>query len=317
MDSFEDRDKLLDDLIRMMEQGSLNDVKIKLSDGEIAANKDILIVRSDYFATMFSNSKFVEGETGLVDMSHCSKAVMEKIIKFIFSGTIKFRDLSLIQLLELSHMSEMMLLNEIKSEVDDFVKLVFLRENCEDVKFLLELISGLKFANKHNLSLLKLWIIMYLYWGLKEIPDDVECSDSFKTLPIDLIVDLFILGGFNLYWKPPTTIERLKVFIVWLSANEETDEQQNDIVATVDFEDFTVEELMTTVRESGLYPAEKIDERVLDLVKKKDTLLNEKDQLLGEKDMKIKEQDLKINELDTTLQNAKKHIPISYWHYLK
>ena len=157
---------------------------------------------------------------------------------------------------------------------------------------------------------------MYLYWGLKEIPDDVECSDSFKTLPIDLIVDLFILGGFNLYWKPPTTIERLKVFMVWLSANEATDKQKNDIVCLLDFEDFTVEELMTTVRESGLYPAEKIDERVLDLVKKKDTLLNEKDQLLSEKDMKIKEKDLKINELDTTLQNAKKHIPICYLPYL-
>lgn len=45
-------------------------------------------------------------------------------------------------------MSEMMLLDEIKSEVDNFVLLVYLRENCvKDVKFLLEVISGLKFAN--------------------------------------------------------------------------------------------------------------------------------------------------------------------------
>ena len=97
--SFEERsrDKLHDDLIRMMEQGSLNDVKIKLSDGEIAANKDILMARSDYFANMFSNNKFIEGETGSVDMSHCSKAIMEKIIKFLFSGTIIFKGLSLIQ----------------------------------------------------------------------------------------------------------------------------------------------------------------------------------------------------------------------------
>ena len=188
-----------------------------------------------------------------------------------------------------------------------------------------QLISGLKFANKCNLSLLKQWIITYLYCGLTEIPDDVECSDSFKTLPINLIVDLFKLGGLNL--------QNLKGFMVWLSANEATDEQRNDIVATLDFEDFTVEELMTTIRESGLYPAKKIDERVLDLVKKKDLLLIEKDQLLSEKDqllgekdqllsesekdVKIKEQELKINKLDTTLQNAKKHIPKRYLHYLK
>ena len=75
------------------------------------------------------------------------------------------------------------------------------------------------------------------------------------------------------------------------------------------------------MKKRGMLPhpkkTELLTERVLDLVKKKDTLFIEKDQLLSEKDLKIKEQDLKINELDTTLQNAKKHIPISYWHYLK
>merc|ERR1719480_439092 len=105
--TFDDRDMLIKDLLNMLEQGSLNDVKIKLSDGEIVANKDILIARSDYFASMFgNNNKFIEGETGSVDMSHyCSKAVMEKIIKFLFSGRVYFGDLSLIQLLDLSHVS--------------------------------------------------------------------------------------------------------------------------------------------------------------------------------------------------------------------
>ena len=49
---------------------------------------------------------------------------------------------------------------------------------------------------------------------------------------------------------------------------------------------------MTSVRDSGLYPASKIDERVLDLVKKKD--------------LKIKEQDLKINELKDTVKDMRK-----------
>ena len=119
MDSFEDRDKLLDDLIRMMEQGSLNDVKIKLSDGEIAANKDILMARSDYFANMFSNNKFIEGETGSVDMSHCSKAIMEKIIKFLFSGTIIFKGLSLIQWLGEDALKDHILRAEVSERLVD------------------------------------------------------------------------------------------------------------------------------------------------------------------------------------------------------
>ena len=91
---FKDRDMLAEDLLKMLEQGSLHDVRIKLSDGEIVANKDILMARSEYFATMFSNNKFIEGETNSVDMSHCSKAVMEKIIKLLFSGEVSFDKIS-------------------------------------------------------------------------------------------------------------------------------------------------------------------------------------------------------------------------------
>ena len=53
----------------MLQRGSTNDVKIRLSDGEIVANKDILMARSEYFATMFSNNKYVEGETSLVNVA--------------------------------------------------------------------------------------------------------------------------------------------------------------------------------------------------------------------------------------------------------
>ena len=103
-----ENNKLVEDLLKMLERGSLNDVKIKLSDGEIVANKDILMARSDYFASMFSNNKFIEGETGSVDMSHCSKAVMERIIKYLFSGEATFDQMYLAQLLELVHTTDMM-----------------------------------------------------------------------------------------------------------------------------------------------------------------------------------------------------------------
>ena len=102
--SFEDKD-LGEDLLKMLERGSLQDVKIKLSDGEIVANKDILMARSDYFATMFNNNSFVEGKNNSVEMSHCSKAIMEKIVKYLFGGKVTFEDFPLAQLLELSQVS--------------------------------------------------------------------------------------------------------------------------------------------------------------------------------------------------------------------
>ena len=70
--NFEDRENFIRDILMILERGSTNDVNIRLSDGEMTANKVILMARSDYFATMLSNNKFVEGETTSVDMSHCS-----------------------------------------------------------------------------------------------------------------------------------------------------------------------------------------------------------------------------------------------------
>ena len=128
----DEQEQFVEDILRMLEGGSLNDVKIKLSDGDIFANKDILIARTDYFATMLSNEKFREGETSSVDMSHCSKVVMERIIKYIFSGKVEYSDLNnltLNQLLELAHMSKMLLLTSLKIQVEVYLEVDIVEES--------------------------------------------------------------------------------------------------------------------------------------------------------------------------------------------
>ena len=57
---FDDKKQFAEDILKMLERESPNDVKIKCEDGDISANKDILMARSEYFATMFSNNKFIE-----------------------------------------------------------------------------------------------------------------------------------------------------------------------------------------------------------------------------------------------------------------
>ena len=77
------RDKFVEDILLLLRNGSFNDIRIILEDGEITANKDVLATRCEYFATMLSNNevKFIEGETNSVDFSYCSsKVVMDKII---------------------------------------------------------------------------------------------------------------------------------------------------------------------------------------------------------------------------------------------
>jgi len=308
--SFEDMMDLKEDLLKMMLLGSPNDIKIKLRDGEIAAHKDILMARSDYFATMFSNNKFIEGKTNSVDMSHCSKAVMEKIIKFLFSGAVTFSDLNFPQLLELSHISEMILLPKFKVKVDEYLTIDMIRGRGKDVEFLPELILGLKLAHEYNLSAIGSSIVDELYLNLKDIPNDIASSASFKTLPLKMIRDIFLYNTSALFsYQLPTTKQRFVAFVVWLSKNEANEEQKNEILESFNFEDFTVEELMTAVRDSGLYSGSKIDKRVLELFKDS-TLLTET------KDSKIQELDSKITELRYALKEAKHYVPSCYLQYI-
>ena len=94
-----------------MAKDLVNDVKIKLCDGEIVASqqgqtdgeKRILPDKM-----LLSNNMFFEGETSFVDMSHSSKDNMEKIINYLICGQIQFTDISFTR----SCMSRMMLLDE-------------------------------------------------------------------------------------------------------------------------------------------------------------------------------------------------------------
>ena len=265
------RDHFVGDILKLLERGSLNDVKILLSDGEILANKDILMARSEYFATMFSNKKFKEGETNLVDMSHCSKAIMEKIVRFLFSGWFNFHGLSLTQLLDLSHLSEMMLLTDFKFAVDDFIIDHQLPHSADDS--LPELILGLKLADQYRRLAVRKCIIDELRHGLQNITEDVKCSDSFKTLPFNLIREIYkkeenIVHTSHYRYSNRCNNHGFEAFSVWLSRNEVTEEQKAEIAESFDFEEFTVEELLTFVRDSGLYSVTKIDKRVLYLYKK-------------------------------------------------
>ena len=54
LDVINNKDKFSSDIMKMLTNGTSNDVKIVLEDGNILANKDVLCARSEYFSTMSS-----------------------------------------------------------------------------------------------------------------------------------------------------------------------------------------------------------------------------------------------------------------------
>ena len=91
MPSFNDglidhRDEIINNLVLLLKKGSF-DVQIILSDGIVVADSAILSSASDYFATMISNEKFIEGQTkNIVMKDYGTQKAMESIVEYVYSG---------------------------------------------------------------------------------------------------------------------------------------------------------------------------------------------------------------------------------------
>ena len=70
---FDDRKCFVEDISNILQRGSANDIKIKVDNGEIYANKEILAARCEYFKLMFRN-RFSEVENNVIDLSYLSIA---------------------------------------------------------------------------------------------------------------------------------------------------------------------------------------------------------------------------------------------------
>ena len=59
---------------------------MKVSDGEVWANKALLSASSEYFSAMLDGKKFKEGQEGVGDLERYSKKVVIKLVHYFYSG---------------------------------------------------------------------------------------------------------------------------------------------------------------------------------------------------------------------------------------
>lgn len=90
-------------------------------------------------------------------------------------------------------------------------------------------------------------------------------------------------------------ITRFRTFATWFSSNDLDSVTKEEILETIEFDDFTTEELATEVKESGLYPTDKIIVKMLENFQLTGEELESKSKKL-EATLADKEEILKIQE---------------------
>ena len=118
-------------LLDSLQNPEFCDIKIVGSDGGvIAASKLLLRLRSSYFHCMFSQqSNFVESRDSTVELPF-TKAVLEKLVRYLYSGQLACEDMSLPSLRELMRLLDFVNLCNEFSSVE-----IFTREKVNIGKF--------------------------------------------------------------------------------------------------------------------------------------------------------------------------------------
>ena len=108
-------------ILELLHVREFSDVEIEASDGgTISANKAVLSVRSEHFKAMFSNN-FVESRDATVELPF-TKAVLEKLVRYLYSGQLACEDMSLQSLRELMVLFDYVNLPNESSSVESFTR---------------------------------------------------------------------------------------------------------------------------------------------------------------------------------------------------
>ena len=291
-----------DELMTFLTQGSSNDVKIVLRDGEIEANEGLLCFRSEYFFTVFGAGQkkshdgkesqgMKESQSKTVTMNYCSKDVMWQVIRSLFGGETNLTKISLMPLLEMMKVTNIMLLKSLSTEVEDYTNLALENVRNEKGEFFQEgfatfseCLQGLRFIHDKPENLI-VSVRASLIKRIYQLLENTEANrEDFQMLPIMLIKEVLLFDDDKIEKKSDKV--RLDSFAIWFAKNEEscTDDDKKEIRASIDFNKFSIEDLLTYVEESKLYTTKETKQRVIQINKQKDESLKEKDETIQAKE---------------------------------
>ena len=238
------------DLLAHLDDPEFSDVKIEASDGEVPANRTILSLRSQYFRSMLSaNNNFLESSTGHVKLPY-PKAVIEKVVVYIYSGEMDCADMALRSLLDLLELLNLMNLPSKYSIVQTFSL-----ENIAEAKYpSIDCLKSLDDSSKMGSETVGETLLTHLGENFIEISEVAEIGELSEAMITRLLQEKKHCEN--------QTIHRLKTFVNWLSVNCMEDERKDGVLEYLDFSHFTHTELATYVRKSGLYNIDKIMERM-------------------------------------------------------
>ena len=278
--SIKHRDEIINNFLLLRSNSfGFNDVKIILGDGIVFANSAILSCASDYFATMLSSDKFVEGQTKEIIMKeYGTKEAMERIVNYIHCGDMNMEEIGFETLLELLNISKILLLrtNSLFNSLEAFI--VFLISGFHISRK--EMLKGFMLVEKYQMDCLRKHFVSCINAHIASYDGHSNFTDIIKQFNVEMIKEILLFKHKFKYdpanptatvkkWEQHTSMAKFRFFQDWYLKNQDCKEEEKKIILdSINLEDFTGEELLTEVKKSGLFSEEEIDKKCIEKFRK-------------------------------------------------
>ena len=265
---------VLNDLLKLPDN-----VLIVCDDGEVRANMELLSVRSDFFSRGFNNPGFMESQNKSIRMKGCSKAAMETVKTYLYTGKMNFEELCTSTLLYIMNVSREILIEE---ALFNCIESYFTGSTEEKGGIRsIRAISPRCFVLVERFRLDNLWDVFLKAFNLQILDLTIKAMDRIKKIfmkdlkssPLNIMKKILLSGigaDYTGDMLKSLTKGRFECFLAWYEANEEicSEEDKKEILQSFNFDHFTGEELVNVVGRSGLLPREEVDRMVVERFRK-------------------------------------------------
>ena len=148
--------------------------------------------------------------------------------------------------------------NKLSSSIEKYIKEIVQLVNFGS------LVRGLMLVDRYGLENIRKSFVNELYFAAGE---ELFNRETFKQLPLKMVKEIITYKYEDLTlkkWKLPTTKERLNYFMIWYSTNKANGEDMKIIVDSFNLGDFSGPELLTVVKQTGLFSVEEIDKKCIE-----------------------------------------------------
>ena len=202
-------------------------------------------MRSDYFATMISNEKFIEGQNKHIVMKeYGTKKAMESIVEYVCSGKMNFDKLDFETLIEVLNISKMMLMktDKLSGKIEKYIN-----ENQSTSVF--SLFQGYLLVERYCLENIRNSVVREIHWDFctrSAAKLDAKSKEVLQQFSVKLIkeillyqedVDEEVFIRLNINTK---TRQKFDFFMIWYSENKDCDATNMKIILdSFKLEDFS------------------------------------------------------------------------------